>query len=532
MKTEDVERILEEVISRVLQENIMKAFEGKLPLDRIINDTIYHERRRLESEKKTKLQKQETAYWRQVNRRLLNASEEEQKKILKEIIARFACEIVGHFNPKVYNFVTRAASGTVSALINLLSPGVWLSHFPHFADLSKLLLVRGEVDLLRSLAKIGTTVLVPTHSSNLDSIVVGLALYKSGLPPYTYGAGLNLFQSSPRIIRYFMYNLGAYKVDRKKKASLYKDVLKEYATLSIEFGYHNLFFPGGTRSRSGTMENKLKLGLLGTAVSAYINNLKQQKERPNIFVVPCTISYNLVLEAERLIEDFLQETGKSQYIIEDDEFSQPRRILNYLTHTLRLGSRIYLNIAPAMDLFGNRVDAQGVSYDKRMRPVDISRYVWVNGAVEHDEQRDQEYIRELGTEIQKAYNRYNVVMSVHLVAFTVYVMMVKHNPEMDIYRLLRTGGKEDNFPVRDVGATLERLLVQVKQLAAEGKIHVDEYLQGSDVNQILEDALGHFSVYHSKVVMFRRGDRIYPHDNNLIYYYHNRLQNYGLEKYI
>ena len=36
---------------------------------------------------------------------------------------------------------------------------------------------------------------------------------------------------------------------RRKKAPIYKDVLKQYATVSLELGYHNLFFPGGTRSR-------------------------------------------------------------------------------------------------------------------------------------------------------------------------------------------------------------------------------------------------------------------------------------------
>ena len=42
------------------------------------------------------------------------------------------------------------------------------------------------------------------------------ALFRLGLPPYTYGAGLNLF--SNKMIGFFMHNLGAYKVDRRKKA--------------------------------------------------------------------------------------------------------------------------------------------------------------------------------------------------------------------------------------------------------------------------------------------------------------------------
>ena len=111
-----------------------------------------------------------------------------------------------------------------------------------------------------------------------------------------------------------MQNLGAYKVDRKKKAALYKEVLKEYATCSIEMGYHNLFFPGGTRSRSGAVEARLKKGLLGTSVTAYANALKDGRPRPNVYIVPCTLSYKLVLEAETLIDDHLKAVGKSRFI--------------------------------------------------------------------------------------------------------------------------------------------------------------------------------------------------------------------------
>jgi glycerol-3-phosphate O-acyltransferase len=40
----------------------------------------------------------------------------------------------------------------------------------------------------------------------------------------------------------------------------------------IERGYHSLFFPGGTRSRSGMVEKRLKLGLAGTGVEAFARN--------------------------------------------------------------------------------------------------------------------------------------------------------------------------------------------------------------------------------------------------------------------
>ncbi|MFO0006916.1 MAG: 1-acyl-sn-glycerol-3-phosphate acyltransferase, partial [bacterium] len=84
--------------------------------------------------------------------------------------------------------------------------------------------VQGEVELLARLGAKHTLVLAPTHLSNLDSPLLGYALYAAGLPPVIYGAGLNLF-SNPAMA-FFMRRLGAYTVDRRKKHELYKDVLK------------------------------------------------------------------------------------------------------------------------------------------------------------------------------------------------------------------------------------------------------------------------------------------------------------------
>jgi glycerol-3-phosphate O-acyltransferase len=205
MKVEDKERVLEEMISRVLQEKVQSAFQKKASLETMINETIYHERRRLETNKMSKAQKCELLYWKKVNKRLLNASEEEQKKLLKELITRFAEEIIGRFNSKVYYLVTKIVPLGVSLLLNLLSPRIWFSHFPHIPKLADCIIVQGEVKSLQALDKLGTIILVPTHSTHMDSIAAGFALYKLGLPPYTYGAGLNLFTNP--MLSYFMHNL-------------------------------------------------------------------------------------------------------------------------------------------------------------------------------------------------------------------------------------------------------------------------------------------------------------------------------------
>ena len=354
----------------------------------------------------------------------------------------------------------------------------------------------------------------------------GWVLYRLGLPPYIYGAGLNLF-SNP-LLSFFMHRLGAYTVDRKKRAPLYKEVLKEYATVTLELGYDNLFFPGGTRSRSGAVERHLKLGLLGCGLRAYVNNLRNRIAEPRIYVVPCTMSYQLTLEAENLIDDFLKETGKARYIIEDDEFSQPRRVLQFLSSLFSLESKIYVTFSRPLDVFGNEVDEEGTSHDRRGRPVDITRYVTVDGEPRHVRQRDEEYTRELGESVSRAYYRDNVILSTHLVAFAVFERLRRENPKTDLYRLLRTGGEAENLPLRDVVADVERLLEAVRGKAAKDEVRVDDRVARLDAERLVADALTTFACYHTRPALERRGDRVWPADMNLLFFYHNRLTGYGL----
>ncbi|GMV44373.1 MAG: hypothetical protein AMXMBFR64_60890 [Myxococcales bacterium] len=528
MRKADKERVLVEVTSRAVASKIAAARDGSgLPLENLLNDTLYHERKRLETEPRNAARKHDLAFWNEIGRALGRASQEEVRDLLKRVVERYVIEIMGNFSDSVYRVATKALPIGLGGLLNALSPARLVTGFPSFPSLDDTLIIQGDVDTLRSLDEKGTIVMAPTHLSNLDSIIMGWAIYRMGLPPYLYGAGLNLF-SNP-LISFFMNNLGAYRVDRKKKSALYKDVLKEYATCSIELGYDNLFFPGGTRSRSGLVEQKLKLGLLGTGLGAYINNLRTGRPSPKVFVVPVTLSYHLVLEAETLIDDYLKEAGKARYIITDDEFSRPRRIATFLSNLVNLDARIYITVCPPLDPFGNRVLADGTSVDARGRAIDIERYVHVGGRPDHDPWRDQEYTLELGDSVRASFLANNVAMSTHLLAFAMFRLMRDRNPGLDLYRLLRTGGDEDSMVLTDVYARVDALLGRVGNLVRDRRIQVDPRLDGKPVSEVVSDALRHFGTYHSHAVVERRGDRLFAGDMNLLYYYHNRLVGYGLE---
>ena len=527
MRLQDAERAKQAAAARVVESYLARE-RGEHRLEVLINDTLYHEQRRLDREnRKDPVVRADVSFYRGVRRALARANASELEALVSRMASRFANEIAGHFDERVYRVATTLVPAGLSMLLSASEPhklASLTSLMSLRSALSEHLQIQGAVDQVRALMSRGTLVVVPTHSSHLDSIALGYAVYLLGMPPLLYGAGLNLFKNP--LISFFMQNLGAYRVDRKKNASLYKDVLKEYATATLELGYNNLFFPGGTRSRSGAVEQKLKKGLLGTAMTAYVRNLQAKKPNPNLYFVPCTISYKLVLEAETLIDDYLKEVGKSRYIIEDDEFSKPRRILNFLRSLVSLDSRVVITFGEVLDIVGNRVDFDGTSRDARGRPIDPVSYVRCDGQPVHDPQRDSQYTGEVANAVAGAFLRDNVLMSTHVVAYALLTLLRRHNPGLDLYRLLRTGGVQPALPAGLIADEVDSIRKALRD-QPHGPRLSPELLQ-PDALAIVDDALRYFSTYHSEPAAVRDGERVQHRDRNLLYYYGNRLRHYGL----
>ncbi len=533
MRAADSSKIITDVVSRVSEQAVAGAGAR---LDEVVADSIYHELRRLKGSHGTAAD--DVEFWQGLKRAVSSASERELVSLTKQIADRYANEIAGRFDERVYDAVTRAGEPLMGLLLNAISPRRLLAGLPKalrggglpaLPSVDQNIVVQGDVSTLKRLRERGTVLLVPTHVSHMDSIAVGWALWKMGLPPFLYGAGLNLF-SNP-MLGFFMRNLGAYTVDRRKTDPLYKNVLKEYAQLTLENGYDNIFFPGGTRSRSGALEKKLKLGLLGTGVSAYGRNLKAGKStHERFYIVPATLSFQLVLEAETLIDDFLQEVGKSRYIITDDEAAKPRRVVDFFTQLFSLDSKIYFTVGQPLDPFGNAIDDDGNSLDGAGRVIDPARYLMRHGEIVDDAQRDAEFTREVGERVVDTWSRDTVIHTTHLVASSTLLLLRKKNPQTDLIRLLRAGGRVDDLSLRELYAEVDRELGELRTMAAQQRVRLAPLLVYGSADDVVVDALKHFASYHTRPALSRKGDRIFATDRGLLFYYANRLEGFGIER--
>ena len=528
-------------VAALSEERILDLI-GKNPeiLKEELETTLYREKLRIKQNPWDVDPDDEGPFWGEVKNNLLQIHSEVSltkakkleayKVVLSKITSRYSEEIASNFKATHYKFTRRVVTYGFSRLLNAARVKGFGSLFSNQYTLQDKIQITGQTAQIRELATKGTIIMVPTHFSNLDSVLIGWIISVLGMPPFIYGAGLNLFNIS--IFAYFMNALGAYKVDRRKKNLMYLETLKTYSKEAIQFGCHSLFFPGGTRSRSGIIESKLKLGLLSTAIEAQRANFQQgiSDVSGKIFIVPVTINYHFVLEAPSLIQDYLSQTGQERYYKENDEFSNSYKISKFLFKFFTKGSDISVSIGRAMDVMGNYVDQDGKSLDKWGREVNTEEYFMSNGKVTVDAQREEEYTQMLGKRIVEEFHKINRVFSSHLVAFVAFELIQAKNEKMDLFDLIRLPQEDLVVGYEEFKAACQVALDKIFELKAQGKIDAAPHLYRS-MDEIITHGLENVGMYHAKRPLIKNKEgNLATEDMSLLYFYHNRLHGYGLEK--
>ncbi|MEM9874827.1 MAG: 1-acyl-sn-glycerol-3-phosphate acyltransferase [Myxococcota bacterium] len=141
---------------------------------------------------------------------------------------------------------------------------------------------------LRTLQREGSVVLLPSHKSHVDYIVLSWLLRRRGFPAPVIAAGDNLsfFPAGPILRR-----CGAFFIRRRFRGDkLYAALLDAYMRRLLREGHTIEFFLEGTRSRSGKLLPP-QLGLLNLIVASALT-----MEHRRLFFLPVSIGYERMME--------------------------------------------------------------------------------------------------------------------------------------------------------------------------------------------------------------------------------------------
>ncbi|MBP7238670.1 MAG: 1-acyl-sn-glycerol-3-phosphate acyltransferase [Saprospiraceae bacterium] len=452
-------------------------------------------------------------------------------EILRRIIHRYTSEIAGNFKESTFLFARKFLTLFFKRLLNAAAGKNYRKLWRTKLELYERIKIHGDVDLVRSMFNHGTVVILPTHLSNLDSILIGYALDAVvGLPAFAYGAGLNLYESE--IFAYYMTRLGAYRVDRRKKNPIYLDSLKIMSQVMLERGTNSLFFPGGTRSRSGEIERELKYGLLNSLLSAQ-RSIYEHNGNQKIIVVPLILGYHCTLEAQSLISSHLKATGEEKYVGSGRKSFKIRNILTFAWKFFSQASEIHLSFGEPMDVLGYKLDVNGQSIDERQHPVDIKEFFSLHGKIEANRQRESVYTRKLAEKVVENYEKYYVVLTSHLAAYTAFEILRKIYPAMDLYAVLRLPVDMLSIPMPLFKKTFSNLLEVLIKMEQENKIRLQDELHALSLDDMIKNGVRYLGSFHAVwPLKFGTKDNIIAKNPMLVYYYHNRLSGYGLEELI
>ena len=248
----------------------------------------------------------------------------------------------------------------------------------------------------------GPLVLVPSHKSHIDYLILDYVLYHNNLSVPHIAAGKNLsFWPLGPLFR----GVGAFFLRRSfRGAVLYSRVFTEYIHKLLEEGYNIEQFIEGGRSRTGKLLMP-KLGLLSILMKAYQNGACK-----DMLIVPIYVGYDRIIEEK----SYLHELGGGQ--------KEPENILQVLRARKFLKKRygkIYIQFHEPLSV--NQLLSQQDQPLAQMKSKELNAFT-----------------RKLGYQIINAINRVTVVTPHGLVAGAILNFSKEKFSSSELHAVLAT----------------------------------------------------------------------------------------------
>ncbi|TFH43357.1 MAG: hypothetical protein E4G96_01355 [Chrysiogenales bacterium] len=198
-----------------------------------------------------------------------------------------------------------------------------------------------DLKMVREASQRAPIILVPSHKSHMDYLIISSIFYENKIvPPHIVaGSNLSFFPMGPIFRR-----SGAFFMRRSFKGlNLYPTIFKQYVKTLINEGYSVEFFIEGGRTRTGKLASP-KMGILKYLIDA----IEEGYNRDMIFI-PITIGYDRILEESSY---HMELKGKEKEAESTSAFVKSRKLLKrkygkvYLSFNNPIGFREYRGSLP------------------------------------------------------------------------------------------------------------------------------------------------------------------------------------------
>lgn len=203
--------------------------------------------------------------------------------------------------------IVKEASGYMKEMISIPST-FWLDFYARFNSFclslgyeDKIVYRQSDVEEMRKIVRDHPAMLLWTHKTYLDGMVIPKVLYENDFPmPHMFGGANMAFAG----LGYMLRRAGAIFIRRSfQDNTLYKLTLRHYIGYLMEKRFPMNWAFEGTRSRMGKLMPP-RYGLL-----KYVLEACHTTDARNIHIIPISISYDLIRDVE---EYATEQTGRGK----------------------------------------------------------------------------------------------------------------------------------------------------------------------------------------------------------------------------
>jgi glycerol-3-phosphate O-acyltransferase len=237
--------------------------------------------------------------WRQLRRIVLDAPP--MKQFAREEASRTGATVerVERRMAQEYGRIAASFSWTMIQALHLLLRPLWTRVFRGVSATPE------DVERIRTAMRDGTAVLVPSHKSHFDYVLLSWFLYDQGMIVPHVAAGMNLaIWPVDRVLR----GAGGFFLRRSFKGEpLFAKVFERYLRELVLREYPVEFFPEGGRTRSGKLLPP-KLGLVGMVLEA----AEYRAHGREVTFLPISFMYEQVAEEQAMARELGGEKKRAE----------------------------------------------------------------------------------------------------------------------------------------------------------------------------------------------------------------------------